>query len=477
MELNFFRKKIKECLKYKKKIIILGRGFSTSFFLKNINKNRNKSLIIGFNTNEITDKIDFYYTNKKKIPNNLNKKKLIEFNSIVNFEKKKIKVFKVGAINYSIDPLIFLINNSVGKPRIPLEVIFIGFDFRTSLPEGDYKNRIHKNLVQAHIDVSSQRDLFFKRKQAYENLKIIHGGFDVYSDLDPRQNLISTKTNKEKFKVKIVAEITTNHHGDTNQIKDLISGAKKAGADYVKFQMREVETFYPKKVLDQKYKSPYGNTFREYRNKLELNDQQIKLIIKLCKKIKIKPFFSILDIESFKKLKKYNFELIKIPSTISEDKKFLKYIKNNYKGEIVISTGMTNTKYLLNCAKLFKNNKKLYLMHCVSSYPTIPIDANLSVISTIKNLSLKYKNIVPGYSSHDLTKTASAMSVALGAEMIEKHIKVHTNKWAHFDETALDVNYEFPFWVQYIRSSENILGSEIKKIQKSEHHKYFFRKS
>ena len=68
MELNFFRKKIKECLKYKKKIIILGRGFSTSFFLKNINKNRNKSLIIGFNTNEITDKIDFYYTNKKKFP-------------------------------------------------------------------------------------------------------------------------------------------------------------------------------------------------------------------------------------------------------------------------------------------------------------------------------------------------------------------------------------------------------------------------
>ena len=69
------------------------------------------------------------------------------------------------------------------------------------------------------------------------------------------------------------------------------------------------------------------------------------------------------------------------------------------------------------------------------------------------------------------------MSVALGAEMIEKHIKVSTNKWAHFDETALDVIYEFPFWVQYIRSSEKILGNKTKEIQKSEHHKYFFRKS
>ena len=368
-------------------------------------------------------------------------------------------------------------NKIVGKVAAPIEVIFIGFDFRTSLPEGDYKKRIHKNLVQAHIDVSSQRDLFFKRKMSYENLKIIHAGFDVYSDIDPRVNVLSSKKIKNNFKVKIVAEITTNHHGETDKIIDLITGAKKAGADYVKFQMRDVETFYPKKVLDKQYNSPYGKTFREYRKQLELSLEQINLIVKHCKKLKIKPFFSILDIASFKKLKKYNFELIKLPSTISEDTKLLKFIKNNYKGEIVISTGMTSESYLLKCAKLFKNNKKVYMMHCVSSYPTVPLDANLNVISTIKNLSLKYKNIVPGYSSHDLTKTASAMSVALGAEMIEKHIKVSTNKWAHFDETALDVIYEFPFWVQYIRSSEKILGNKTKKIQKSEHHKYFFRKS
>ena len=477
MDINYFKKKITSCIKSKGKIIILGRGFSTALFLKNIDKNRNKNLIIGFNTNEIINKIDFYYTNKKDVPKKLIKKKLIQFKTIVSIEKKDIKVFKIGAIKYSIDPLIFLLNKIIGKVDVPVEVIFVGFDFRTSLPEGDYKNRIQKNLVQAHIDVSSQRDLFFKRKKAYENLKIVHAGFDVYSDIDPRRTVLSGNKIKNNYKIKIVAEITTNHHGETGKIIDLITGAKKAGADYVKFQMRNVETFYPKKILDKKYLSPYGKTFRDYRNQLELTDEQIKLIVKFCNKLKIKPFFSILDIDSFKKLKKYNFKLLKLPSTISEDMKLLRYIKNNYKGEIVISTGMTNENYLLKCAKLFKNNKKVYMMHCVSSYPTIPLDANLNVISVIKNLSFKYKNIVPGYSSHDLTKTASAMSLALGVEMVEKHIKVNTNDWAHFDETALDVNYEFPFWVQYIRSSENILGNKRKKIQKSEHHKYFFRKS
>ena len=478
MDINFFKKKIIECTKNNKKIIILGRGFSTSLFLKNIKNIKNdKNIVIGFNTDEIIDKIDFYFTNKKRIPKNLPKKKLIEFQSVMDLNKNEVKVYKVGAIKYSIDPLLFFINKIIRKTNKIQEITFVGFDFRTSLPEGDYKKRISKNLIQAHIDVSSQRDLFFKRKKVYKNIKIVHAGFDLYSDIDPRENFTLSQIREIKFKVKIVAEITTNHHGETKKIIDLISGAQKAGANYVKFQMRDVETFYPKKILNQKYKSPYGKTFRDYRNQLELSDDQIKLIIKLCKKLRIKPFFSVLDIASFKKLKKYNFDLIKLPSTISVDTNLLKFIKNNYKGEIVVSTGMTDQNYLLKCAKLFKDNKKLYLMHCVSSYPTTPSDANLGVISNIKNLSLKYKNIIPGYSSHDLTRTAAAMSVALGAKIIEKHIKVSENKWAHFDETALDVNYEFPSWVQYVRSSENILGENIKKIQKSEHHKYSFRKN
>ena len=477
MDLNFFKKKLIKSAQKQKKIIILGRGFSTSLFLNNIKKCKDPNIIIGFNTNEIINEIDFYFTNKKKIPNNLPKKKLIEFQNIVNSIKNEVKIFKVGAIKYSIDPLLFFINKTIKKVKKPQEIIFVGFDFRTSLPEGDYKRRISKNVTQANIDVSSQRDLFFKSTEKYKNIRIIHAGFDLHSDIDPRVDFYTNKIKRNKFNVKIVAEITTNHHGETKKLIDLILGAHKAGANYVKFQMRDVETFYPQKMLETQYKSPYGKTFRDYRNQLELSHKQIELIIKLCKKLQITPFFSILDVTSFKRLTKYNLDLIKIPSTISEDVNFLKFIKNNYKGEIVVSTGMTDQKYLLKCAKLFKNNKKLYLMHCVSSYPTIPLDANLGVISTIKSLSLKYKNIVPGYSSHDLTRTAAAMSVALGAKIIEKHIKISESKWTHFDETALDVNYEFPSWVKYVRSSEKILGDEIKKINKSEHHKYYFRKN
>jgi N-acetylneuraminate synthase len=479
MELSLLKKKLIKIQKLNEKVFILGRGFSTSIFLKNIKKNKNKNLIIGFNTYEIINELDFYFTNKKNISLKIPKKKLFEINKIIKFLKKEIKVYKIGSIIYSIDPILYFINKLLEKTNIikPLKIVFVGFDFRTSLPEGDYKKKSRKNITQSHIDITGQKYLFFKRKKAYKNLKIYHSGFDLHSDFDPRENHSITKQRNNNHKVKIVAEITTNHHGITSNIIELINAAKKAGADYVKFQMRNVDTFYPKKILDAKYKSPFGNTFREYRKHLELDDNQIKLIIRLCKKINIKPFFSVLDLQSFEKLKEYKFSLLKIPSTISEDIKFLNYIKKNYKGELVVSTGMTNKNYFYKCARLFKENKKLYLLHCISSYPTTASDANISTVSFIKDLSKKYRNIVPGYSSHDLTKTGSALAIACGARLIEKHIKINTKKWAHFDETALDVNYEFPLWVDYVRSSEKLLGNHDKKIYKSEHHKYFFRKN
>jgi N-acetylneuraminate synthase len=138
---------------------------------------------------------------------------------------------------------------------------------------------------------------------------------------------------------------------------------------------------------------------------------------------------------------------------------------------------MTNAQYLKKCANLFKKNKKLYLLHCVSSYPTSSINANINNITSIKELSKKYKNIIPGYSSHDLTQIGSSLAIGAGAKMIEKHVKLKTNDWAHFDQTALDVNLEFPQFVEYLRSAEKMLGNDKKIILDVEHHKYHYRKS
>ena len=124
----------------------------------------------------------------------------------------------------------------------------VGFDFRSSLPDSDYKNfSWSNNILQNYIDIVGQKDVFFRTKNSFKNLQIKHAGFDLYSDLDPRNiNKLNNINKKNISKIKIVAEITTNHFGETENIIELIKSSKNAGADYVKFQVRDVETFYPK---------------------------------------------------------------------------------------------------------------------------------------------------------------------------------------------------------------------------------------
>ena len=66
-----------------------------------------------------------------------------------------------------------------------------------------------------------------------------------------------------------------------------------------------------------------------------------------------------------------------------------------------ISTGMTDQKYVNYILNKFKN-RNIVLMHAISSYPTKFENINLNIISEYKKLSEKNKNIIPGYSSHDV---------------------------------------------------------------------------
>ena len=82
--------------------------------------------------------------------------------------------------------------------------------------------------------------------------------------------------------------------------------------------------------------------------------------------------------------------------------------------------------------------------------------------------------IVPAYSSHDFGAKASSLAVAAGARMVEKHVKLGNTEWAHFDAVAVDLTTpKFKEYVDAIRETELILGTEEKRVNASEHHKYF----
>ena len=252
--------------------------------------------------------------------------------------------------------------------------------------------------------------------------------------------------------------------------------AKEAGADFVKIQKREVETFYSKEELDKPYSSPFGETFRDYRNGIELSHDDFKIFDQFCKKIGIKWFASVLDMHSYEFIKSFDPELIKLPSTISEHKDYLKFVADDFKNDIVISTGYTDKSYEEFILNTFLDSRKVYLLQCTSAYPCSKYDTQISVIRHYYNLSKKNPNIIPGYSSHDIGSLCSMLAVSAGARMIEKHVKYGNIEWSHFDEVAVDLqNDDFKNFVRDVRDSELIVGEEEKKINSSEHHKYWLK--
>ena len=270
----------------------------------------------------------------------------------------------------------------------------------------------------------------------------------------------------------IVAEVTTNHRGNTQVLKRIIEGCISSGVNIIKFQKRDVENFYSKKKLDSAYETPISKTFREYRSKLELNLSQLKLIKKYEKKFKLKIIFSILDFKSYLSLKKLGFKYFKIPSTISLHHNFIKQMSKENLKEIIISTGMTNENYVKKVIKIFSKVKKLYLLHAISSYPTYYQSINLKIVSEYSKFRNKFKKIIPGYSSHDMGSVGSMLAVAAGAEMIEKHVKIGDHEWMHYDDVAIDVYDELPDFVNNIKKATLIMGKKTKKIYPDEFHKY-----
>ncbi|MBT7623926.1 MAG: hypothetical protein HN595_05300 [Flavobacteriaceae bacterium] len=439
------------------KILICGRGYSFKFF-ENFKNEYN--VIFSYNHLEKLDLFDFNFLslNKESLIVSGNDKilKESELNSLL-----KSKSLKIGSTSLGLFTLLEFISVKYPNSRVHL----VGFDSRYIYEEE--ANTFKDINIQNYINVESQKAIVTKLEYFFDNLEIKFVGFDIFSGVDAKTS--ENFKSHHKNKVEIVAEITTNHFGSDDRIKELMISAKKAGANSVKFQMRDVADFYTKDKLNESYESPFGSTFREYREALELDEGQLKLIERYSKKLDLNYFFSALDIKSYNKLKDRGIKRVKIPSTISNNKKFISHVLEDFNHELVISTGMTNEKYLDFIINSNSSYSKLFLLHCISSYPVNIFNLNLEVIRRYSNLSHK---IIPGYSSHDIGYDGSMFAVFAGAKMIEKHVKLGNTEFAHFDETALDVNLEFGEFVKMIRKAELINGSSEKKILKSEHHKY-----
>lgn len=233
----------------------------------------------------------------------------------------------------------------------------------------------------------------------------------------------------------LIAEIGINHNGDIDIAKKLIDNAKSAEFDAVKFQKRDINLVYSKEILDAPRESPWGITQRDQKSGLEFNDEKYNEINSYCAKKKIDWFASAWDLNSLQFLSKYNLKFNKIASAMIIDKEFLITVAKQGK-HTFISTGMSTKEDITIAVDIFQKYKCSFeLMHCVSTYPMKPEDANLATIPVLK----KTFNCNVGYSGHENGVTVSLAALMFNISSLERHITLDRTMYGSDQAASLEL--------------------------------------
>ena len=218
-------------------------------------------------------------------------------------------------------------------------------------------------------------------------------------------------------KIKLIAEIGWNHMGSTSVAKKMIKAAANSGADICKFQTWRVENLKS---------GPWDEDGRrKIYNKAQLKEEDYKILLKECKKNKVEFLTSVFNINDIKFIKKLKVNSIKIPSHEIYNLELINVAIKNFK-TIYLSLGAATETEIRKIFKIVNqkknNNKNIFLMHCVSSYPLLEENVNLPKLEFIKKFTHKI-----GYSGHTKGIDDAIAAISMGAKVVEKHFTINNN--------------------------------------------------
>jgi len=257
----------------------------------------------------------------------------------------------------------------------------------------------------------------------------------------------------------IVAEISASHNKNLKHTLNLIREAKKSGADAIKLQ-----TYTPDTITLRSNKSDFkikkNSPWKKFQNLWNLYDKAHmpwkwqKKIFDLANKLNLSYFSSPFDETAVDFLEKIGSQAYKIASPEINHLPLIRKVAKTNK-PIIISTGLANQSEIVQAIKTIKKegNKKIIVLKCTSSYPSDYRDLNLKMIKTFRQ---KFNTLV-GFSDHSIGALPAAISVSLGACMVEKHIQLGNSK-KNIDSFFSSQSFKFKEMVNSIRDTEKVLG-------------------
>jgi len=249
-----------------------------------------------------------------------------------------------------------------------------------------------------------------------------------------------------------------NHNGDLEIAKKLVDAAVWAGAQAVKFQKRTPELCTPKEYWDLPRETPWGvMPYIEYRHRLELTEGDCRALFDYCGEKGIHFLASAWDEPSLTFLDGLGVPAFKIPSALAAIREFVRAHTN--RGVPVIAS--TGGMFMLDVSNLCRwlDGTDYALLQCTMAYPADNDTLNLRVMQTYR----RQFSVPVGYSGHERGIATSVAAVALGADILERHITLDRTMWGS-DQAASLEPYGFYRLVRDVRAVEDALGSAYKTV-------------
>jgi len=246
---------------------------------------------------------------------------------------------------------------------------------------------------------------------------------------------------KQYEKCKVVAEIGCNHMGKMETAKELMKLAKDCGATYAKFQKRCAKELLTEEQYNKPHPVPanaFGATYGAHREFLEFNLEQHRELWKYGKEIGIEWATSVWDVTSAKEMLQIPCDFLKVPSACNNHFEMLKVLRDEFKGDVHVSTGMTTKKEIEDVVKFFEETgqakNRLVIYNCTSGYPVPFPDVCMLELTTLYELyGTRVKELA--FSGHHLGISIDIAAYTLGARWIERHF-TKDRTWKGTDHAA-----------------------------------------
>lgn len=248
--------------------------------------------------------------------------------------------------------------------------------------------------------------------------------------------------------VYIIAEAGVAHFGSEEKAFQLVDLAVAAGADAVKFQIFDVDSMIASESIDWK------NRMRSR----QLPNEVFKRIQTYCRNKGITFFATAHDYQSLEYLTKLQVPLYKVGSGEVGNWPFLNSVAAVGK-PLIMSTGMYMQEQVQEALTVISKtgNRDVAVLHCVTDYPAVPLDIALGNIERMSNRF----NVVTGYSDHTVGYHIPLAAVAMGAQLIEKHITLDYDVPNAQDWKVSCGPDDMPIFVRQVRDIEAAMTTRL----------------